>query len=252
MVDTKFATKNGKLVINVPLTSQGKFRCKTRRSSKEYGIGFAPKTTDFTEDAYVEWQIGYDVRVTDVESKPTSLRKWTFVGANGAEKYLYELSEIIWKLCELGMITKEEISDLYDEVQNYSAFLQENFKINMESAGVEFINNKKLAKSVISLPTFTFDDEVENEIYTEISIQKQQYATGVQPMLYVIAPIGAFDNGKEILGNNSSTIPYGVYTVSTKDKACNFLKIMSYFGLCSEKHNHDVLEILKIIRDKAF
>lgn len=251
MVDTKLTIKNGKLEIQIPLTSQGKFRCKNRSSSINYGEGFAPKTTEFTKEAYVEWQIGYDVKVVDVDKKPTSLRKNTFIGANGSEKYLYELSEIIWMLCNLNLITKKEISDLYSEISGYAMFLQENFKIQMNAIGEELINNKKTTKSAISLPTFTFDNDVENELFTEISIQKQQYATGVQPMLYVIIPISAFDNGNKILGNTSSTITHGIYTVSTKEKAKNFLKIMSYFGLCSEKHHHDVLEILKIIMNNA-
>lgn len=252
MADTELVTNDKTLIIKIPLTSQGKFRCKNRSSSTEYGNGFAPKTTKFSEEAYVEWQIGYDVKVTDVDKKTTSLREHTFIGANGSQKYLYELSEIIWKLCNLSMISKTQISDLYDEISGYGMFLQENFRIKMNPLGEEVINCKRTMKSAITLPTFSFDNDVENEMYTEISIQKQQYATGVQPMLYVIIPILAFDNGSKIIGNTSSEVTHGIYTVSSKEKANNFLKMISYFGFCSQKHQHDVLEILKIIRDKAF
>ena len=122
----------------------------------------------------------------------------------------------------------------------------------MSTIGPETINNKKTTKSIITLPTFTFDEGINNEIFTEISIQKQQYATGVQPMLYVIIPVLAFDNGISIIGKTSTEITHGIYTISTKERANLFLKIMSYFGFCSEKHQHDVLEILKIIKEKAF
>ena len=252
MAEIELEIKSNKLTIKVPLTSKGKFRCKNRKKSTEFGKVFAPKKTNFTEESYVEWQIGYDVKITDISKKRTSLQKYDFTGANGSKKYLYELSEIIWKLCKLNLITKKEISDLYKEVNNYSMFLQKNFQIKMIEDSYEIINNKKAKKSDIKLPTFTFDDDIKDELYTEISISKQQYAAGVQPMLYVIIPLQAFDNANKILGNNSSSIPQGIYTVSTKEKAKNFLKIMSYFGLCSENHQHDVLEILKIIKEHAF
>lgn len=252
MADIELKIKNNKLTIEIPLTSQGKFRCKNRKSSTEYGYGFAPRTTEFTNDSYVEWQIGYDVKTTDIGKKTTSLTNYTFTGASGIEKYLYELSEIIWKLCDLGILSKKHISDTYNEISEYTLFLQENFQIQMNPLGEDSINNKKMLKSTITLPTFTFDAEIADCIFTEISIQKQQYATGVQPMLYVIVPILAFDNGKRIIGETSSVISHGLYTVDTEEKANYFLKIMSYFGLCSEKHHHDVLEILRIIRDNAF
>ncbi len=252
MAEIILETKNNSLTIKIPLTSQGKFRCKNRSTSTEYGNGFAPKTTEFTQDAYVEWQIGYDTKISDADKKTTSLKEYTFIGANNSEKYLYELSEILWHLCKIGLITLEQINSLYNEILNYGVFLQENFQIQMSTIGPETINNKKTTKSIITLPTFTFDEGINNEIFTEISIQKQQYATGVQPMLYVIIPVLAFDNGISIIGKTSTEITHGIYTISTKERANLFLKIMSYFGFCSEKHQHDVLEILKIIKEKAF
>ena len=246
--------KTGKgLSLEIPLKSQGKFRCKNRANSSEYGEGFAPKTEAFTKNSYVEWQIGYDARVDDVRDgkKSTTLTKRSFVGANGADKYLYELSEIVWKLSEVNLISKKQIENLISEVDSYAMFLQENFQIQMKKTGTERINNIVAVRHEIQLPTFTFDSETKNEIFTEISIQKQQYATGVQPMLYVIIPAAAFDNADKIIGQDSSETPYGFYTIATKEKAGYFLKIFSYFGLCSERHQHDVLEILKIIRDNA-
>lgn len=254
MDEIQIEKTNKGIRLSIPLKSQGKFRCKNRAAANEYGIGFAPKTQAFDEKSYVEWQIGYDAKIEDVKSKKkaTSLTKNIFIGANGNKKYLYELSEIVWKLCEIGSISKSQIENLLKEIASYAMFLQENFQIQMKPAGAETINGIKSARSEISLPTFTFDAEVQNEIFTEISIQKQQYATGAQPMLYVIIPVQAFENANDIIGNNSSKTPFGYYTITTKEKAENFLKIFSYFGFCSEKHQHDVLEILKIIRDNAF
>ena len=132
--------KTGKgLSLEIPLKSQGKFRCKNRANSSEYGEGFAPKTEAFTKNSYVEWQIGYDARVDDVRDgkKSTTLTKRSFVGANGADKYLYELSEIVWKLSEVNLISKKQIENLISEVDSYAMFLQENFQIQMKKTGTE-------------------------------------------------------------------------------------------------------------------
>jgi len=242
------------ICITIPLKNDGKFRFKKRKNPTEFGIGFATRNKQFSHDSYLEWQIGFDAEKNSVTKgkKTTSLTNYIFKGSNGKDKYLYELSEIVWKLCEKKLINKPKIMNLISEISTYGMFILENFQIKMEKAGTEIIEGKKSIHSKITLPTFTFDAEKEKEIFTEISIEKQQHATSFQPMLYVIVPVQAFDNANDIIGKNSTQMPLGYYTITTKKRAENFLKIFSYFGLCSEKHQHDVLEILKIICDNAF
>ena len=91
---------------------------------------------------------------------------------------------IVWKLCDKKIISKTEIKDLISEINTYGMFILENFQIKMKQEGTEIIEGKETIHSEISLPTFTFNAETENEIFTEISIEKQQHATGFQPMLY--------------------------------------------------------------------
>ena len=90
---------NFKKEINVliPLTvPTGKIRIKQRSILNEYGIPFASRTNNFTQSCYVEWQIGYDVIISDKEKlKESTLQNVNFIGANGKEKALYELSEYI-------------------------------------------------------------------------------------------------------------------------------------------------------------
>lgn len=82
-------------------------------------------------------------------------------------------------------------------------------------------------------------------------IQKQQYATGTQPMLYLIVPMNAFDNAENIIGYTSSQTPNGLisFDVSMKNLV---LSLFICFGMCSKSHNHDIKEILKIIIKNAF
>ena len=107
----KIVKKDDSLNVYVPLTSQGKFRCKIRDNFQEYGTGFAPKSTLIPSNAYVEWQIGYD-RLLNDEKKTTSLGNLKFIGANGKNKNPYELSEIMYMMCELGCFSSSELDRL--------------------------------------------------------------------------------------------------------------------------------------------
>jgi len=42
-----------------------------------------------------------------------------------------------------------------------------------------------------------------DETQIEVSIQKQQYASGVQPMVYFCIPLRAFKNSLDLLGKSS-------------------------------------------------
>ena len=83
------------IIVSVPIISQGKFRCKTRNNFQEFGIGVAPKSEIISENAYMEWQIGYDCKVLD-NDKETTLPNLVFIGSNGKQKNPYELSEILY------------------------------------------------------------------------------------------------------------------------------------------------------------
>ena len=242
----EFDVKKNSIEIKVPLTSQGKFRCKKRNNFQEYGIGFAPKSEIIPNNAYVEWQIGYDMILGD-DSKNSTLEHLTFTGANDKEKCLYELSEIMYYLCKNNIASKSEINDLIETIDNMHEFLQDSFSIKSEIVGSVIINGNDFYESVISLPTF---NKVNNscDIIIQISIEKQQYATGVQPMLYVNIPVTEFDNEKLIIGNTSVDEKYGILTIN-KDNFDVIKNIFICFGMCSSAHHHDILEILKIIRD---
>jgi hypothetical protein len=83
------------ILVHIPLTTtSGKIRIKERNLLNEYGIPVATRQIPFSQKHYVEWQIGYDVVIG--ENKETTLIDKTFIGANGKNKALYELSEYIY------------------------------------------------------------------------------------------------------------------------------------------------------------
>lgn len=245
----EYIVKKNYIDIMVPLTSTGKFRCKTRNSFQEFGKGMAPKSEKIPENAYVEWQIGYDIKITDKKRK-TMLTNLVFTGANKKKKYPYELSEILYNLCKINLITKSEINNLILTINNMNDFLQEMFVIQTEFEKKVNINDEEFFKSVITLPTFHKANE-SCGVVVEISIEKQQYATGVQPMLYMSIPVKEFENNSNIINKTSSETKYGVLRIDKK-KIDVITNLFLCFGMCSKAHHHDIIEILKLIAVEGF
>lgn len=242
--EIKIKTKNDYVEVQIPLISRGKFRCKTRNNFQEFGKGFAPKSEIITENAYVEWQIGYDKKTND-DSKKTSLKNIEFVGANGNLKNPYELAEIFYQLCQIGFIKKNEIKNLINTIEKTNKFFKEKHEIHSEILKKTSFNNEDFYESIITLPTFNKKNK-SCDMIIQISIEKQQYATGVQPMLYLNIPIYEFENKDKIIGHTSQKEKYGILKID-QEKSEVFKNIFICFGMCSDSHHHDILKILEKI-----
>ncbi len=249
--EMNYEIKNNNVVVNLPLTSQGKFRCKTRNDIQEFGNGFAPKSTIITNNSYLEWQIGYDT-IIGKDEKETRLNsdEFVFIGANKKSKHPYELSEITYFMCKNNIISKKEILDVCNKIASIKTFLQDKYSIEVKKEDSVTLNNIKFLSSSTKLPTFITQPR-DSKLLIEIMIQKQQYATGVQPMLYLIIPVNAFDNANKIINHTSAETPNGIITFDENMKSVVF-DLLICFGMCSTAHNHDVLEILNVIVKNAF
>ena len=237
--------KNNILLI-IPATNAGKFRFKKRRNRLDFGETFSTRECPFDYQTYLEWQIGYDVPIKDVEKKGkgTKLISKHFVGSNGKEKYPYELSEIFFKAMELKLITKKEVENLLNEIRDYKSFIDKK-TITVEHHSQLTINGINFEETSIKLPTL-FMIETLDDTQIEVSIQKQQYASGVQPMVYFCIPLRAFKNSPSLLGKSSVSGDKLAYVLS-KSNVLNLIFMMKVFGMASKRHNHDVVEILKIL-----
>nr|MCU0238423.1 R.Pab1 family restriction endonuclease [Pyrinomonadaceae bacterium] len=172
-------------------SNAGKFRFKKRKENVAFGKTFSTREELFDEKAYLEWQIGYDAIVSDVAkgNKETNLTQESFVGDNGKEKYPYELSEILYEAFLAKLLNLNEIDDLCDEINSYTEFIDEK-EIEVEETSELLLNGISFAETSIKLPTLFFPQIDGTQI--EISIQKQQYASGVQPMIYFCIPFNSF------------------------------------------------------------
>lgn len=242
----EYTIKEKNIWLVIPATNSGKFRFKKRKNRLDFGETFSTRECPFDDQTYLEWQIGYDVPIKDVEEgkKGTKLTSKHFVGSNGKRKYPYELSEIFYKAMELGFISKKEVENLLKEINSYKSFIDEK-SISVEHHSQITINGINFEETSIKLPTL-FMIETLDETQIEVSIQKQQYASGVQPMVYFCVPLKAFKNSSVLNGKSSVSGDKLEYIIS-KTNVLNLLCMMKVFGMASKRHNHDIVEILKTL-----
>ena len=242
----KYVVRENDICLIIPATNAGKFRFKKRKNRLDFGETFSTRELPFDDQTYLEWQIGYDVPVKDVEKgkKGTNLTTKYFIGSNGKKKYPYELSEIFYKSMELGFISKEEVQNLLKETCNYKSFIDEK-AITVERHSKITINGLNFEETSIKLPTFFMVETVDGT-QIEVSIQKQQYASGVQPMVYFCIPLKVFNNSSNLYGKSSVSGDRLEYIIN-KTNVLNLIYMMRVFGMASKRHNHDVIRILEIL-----
>ena len=242
-----FYFKNKQLIVEIPNKNKGKFRFKERNSQRQFGDSFLTQSKKFNTNVYLEWQIGYDVYIgnLNIGKKKTSLSKkiFKFIGANRKEKYPYELSEFLYKLIKKGVLKIEIISKLKEEIKNYNEFLIKPPKIKPNNITV--INKLKFNSAITELPTYYYKNK--DETYIETIIQKQQYASGFQSMVYFCIPILCFSNGKEIIGYSSKEKEMNLkYCINNKNSN-NILDLFKILSMASENHKIDVIAILEVL-----
>ncbi len=88
--------------------------------------------------------------------------------------------------------------------------------------------------------------ETLDETQIEVSIQKQQYASGVQPMVYFCIPLKSFKDSSGLLGRSSVSGDKLTYVIS-KNNVLNIINLIKVFGMASNRHNHDIVQIIQTL-----
>ena len=235
-----------KILVHIPLTTtSGKIRIKERNLLNEYGIPVATRQIAFSQKHYIEWQIGYDVVLG--ESKETTLIDKTFIGANGKNKALYELSEYVYYFYKWNVITKDILLDikkfiedtddnLLIDVNNNYNILRSNFK-ETKLFGIEFL------QAEIKYPLLVH--KIKNyDIITEIVIKEKQRAIGIMPMLYLCFPITELKSN--LIGRVADTKETSDFIID-KNNINIFIEILKIFGILSKAHKQDTINIIATI-----
>jgi len=240
-----------KIKVAIPLTKgTEKTRIKKRSILNEYGIPVSTKSEPFSQKCYVEWQIGYDVIKDDVDKlEKTTLKTFSFIGANGKEKTLYELSEYIKYFYDWKVVLKEDLL----QIKNYlSKLTEEDFldtnselsikrthPVNKTINGFDFMWTKvEYPLLIYKFGTF--------EIVAEIKITEKQYAIGTQPMLYLCFPITELENSENLLGRTAQTKEFANFVID-KNNIKVFMEMLKLFGTLSKNHNKDIISIIDVI-----
>jgi membrane-bound inhibitor of C-type lysozyme len=241
-----YSCVNNSIELTFSAANDGKFRFKTRENETSFGKTFATRQNKFNEKVYLEWQIGYDALVEDVKSgkKTTKLTNSTFIGSTGREKYPYELSEILYESIKCGLLSTQDLDKLQTEISSYKKFFDER-EIVVETYSSVLFNNVPFKETAIKLPTL-FMPQTDGTLI-ETSIQKQQYASGVQPMIYFDIPFKSFANWKDLDGKKSVKGNNLKYIIK-KENAEVIVNMFKVFGMASARHKFDVQEILKTLK----
>ena len=85
-------------------------------------------------------------------------------------------------------------------------------------------------------------------LISEVIIREKQRAIGVQPMLYFCFPVTNLSptTTLPLIGRMANQNEHANLIINRND-ANDYLKMLEIFGVLSESHNHDILEILRII-----
>lgn len=243
--------KKNEIKVAIPLTKgTEKTRIKRRSILNEYGIPVSTKIEPFAQDCYVEWQIGYDVVKTDTEKlEKTTLKDFSFIGANGKEKTLYELSEYIKYFYDWKVISKESLINIEKYLKQLSEddFLDTNPELSIKRTHPinKTINDFNFMWTKVEYPLLVYKFG-KFEIVAEIKITEKQYAIGTQPMLYLCFPITELENSEKLLGRTAQTKEFANFVIN--DKNINvFLEMLKLFGTLSKNHNKDAISIINVI-----
>ena len=241
--------------VAIPLTkATGKIRIKKRNNFNEYGIPVPTKAEAFSPQCYVEWQIGYDVAVKEEEKlKLTTIKDCCFIGANGKEKTLYELSEYIFYFYQWKVIPQKALLQIKEFLENLK---EEDFIENSEKFAIERSRpaEKKVSGTDFSCTQVKYPMLVhqfnDHEVLAEIKVTEKQYAVGIQPMLYFCFPVTELADSAGIIGRTATAKENADFNITAQNIG-NFLEMLKIFGILSARHNHDVISIIDKILEKA-
>lgn len=240
--------KNSLQVLLPIATPTGKVRVKDRNVFYEYGKPVSTRSAKIPSSAYIEWQIGYDLKNDPENLVKTTLADKAFINYKGVEKLPYELSEILFYSYRLGLISSGEIAAVKNDVRNFpdndllenSLEIWRSHPVKKTIAGIDF----EAMKVQYPLLVRRFDGY---EAIAEILVTEKQRAVGIQPMLYVCLPV------KSVRSVNASLEVFG--RIAEKKEMVSWeinhtearfaLEVARIFGLLSRAHREDMLAILE-------
>lgn len=240
-----------KIEVPIILTAvSGKIRIKNRSIVNEYGTPVAVRRDGFALSNYVEWQIGYDVVKKEIEKlSESSLPNTEFIGANKKIKALYELSEYIWYFYKWNVVSKKDLECVISYLNSISDnnLIDNNLELQIDRSHPigKNINGFDFEYTQVKYPLLIHKFNG-YEIVTEIKITEKQYAVGTQPMLYLCFPIIELKTQNNLIGRTADVKEVANFEI-TENNIDVFLEMLKMFGILSNSHKYDILQIINTI-----
>lgn len=243
-----FNKKSKKILVDIPLTTPtGKIRIKSRSMFYEYGTPHATRSEPITQNNYVEWQISYDLEYKKRDD--SSLPHLSFIGANGKEKVLYELSEYLYYFYSWDMVTSSELKETVEFLSNLD---ERNLISNHPDCQItrthpieKQINNTTFFEMTLKYPQLIYKFG-KYEIIAEITIREKQRAIGIQPMLYLCFPITELQASENLIGRIAQVKETAQFVIDQSNYRI-VIEMVKMFGMLSPSHHKDILGIIKSI-----
>lgn len=244
-ISAKISDRNGKLIIELPLTNPtGKIRVKRRSKTSNYGLPIATKTESFTMDDYVEWQISYATKNPPESSKVSDI----IINEN---QIGFELTKLLHEGIKLGILSSADIYELENFINNVQATetLEENEKIFRSYTEQEIKGGFR--KFEEKTPLFIKENK-ETGYFVEIILRHKQRAVGVQAMVYLCIYVEKLNdkNGESFLGRTAKSKEFSGLEITRKNKQL-IADVVKAFAIASQQHKEDISNILKQIKEKC-
>lgn len=248
--DAKVFVSDDELKVTLPLTKPtGKIRIKERSFFGEYGAPVAGRTQKIGLANYVEWQIGYDLLANASNRPRTTLQDSMFTNYKEERKYAYELSEILYYSAKHGLLSLEEIKEIYGKIKDLpesdTLEMREDMAICRTNPQSVNVNGVDFFRMTVKYPMLVHKFG-QYDIYAEVMVREKQRAIGTQAMLYVCLPITSLRFTRDIIGRTFEAKETADWIVG-REEASLSLELFRIFGMLSPKHRFDVLAIFKML-----
>lgn len=265
MLIKQLNSENKTIIVDVPLTTiTGKTRVKQRDYILGYGLPFASRQSVFNQKNYIEWQIGYDAivphNINDFKSDKfknfanTSIKDINFIGNNGKNKTLYELSEYLFYFTKWNVFSKQQLQNLEIFVQSISIddLLDKHAHCQIKRTHPieKKINNAKFHALTVEYPQLVHQFSG-YEIIAEITIREKQRAVGSQPMLYFCFPITQLQANQPLIGRCAERKEFAQFEFN-ENNAFIVIEMIKIFGMLSVSHQYDTMQIIQTILEYDF
>ncbi len=233
--------------VELPLnTPRGSVRVKRRRCESDFGMIVPACSTRLERSDYLEWQIRYDLPDSPENRKRTTLGDCSFSNNVNVRKIPSELSELFFWSNRFGFLSDEEVRETFQSVADLddSSFFDA-VPLCRVSAPAETRNGVLFERKNVLHPLFIYDIGC---FSLEITIQKQQRGSGVQPMLYFCIPVENLEFAYPCFERKAKTSPEKTckWIVDSRTSR-NFALAFRLLGMLSSRHRHDVLAILRTL-----